>query len=138
MDAVNMTWSAEHPDDYSNCVVGSGQCVEFVQACAGVPRTAEWRRGERVRTITAHPTGLAIATFDADGRYGNHTDGRSHAAILITRQDEGLLVWDQWAGHPVQQRLIRYRAGQGNAVNDGDRYHVIIDAAESEAATITA
>jgi len=25
--------------------------------------------------------GTAIATIDDDGRYGNHTDGRSHAAF---------------------------------------------------------
>jgi hypothetical protein len=135
MDAVNVTWSAEHPDDYDGRVVGSGECVAFVQAAAGAPRTAEWRRGEMVRTATALLTGLAIATFDPNGRYGNHSDGSSHAAILIARQDQGLLVWDQWTGHPVQQRLIRYRTGQGKAVNDGDRYHVIIDADASAANT---
>jgi hypothetical protein len=128
-----MTWSAAHPDDYAGRVVGNGHCVPFVQAAAGAPRTAEWRRGVHVRFASADLSGIAIATFDADGRYGNHRDGRSHAAILIGRRDDGLLVWDQWLGQPVHQRLIRYRAGQGDPVNDGDFYHVIATAADATA-----
>jgi hypothetical protein len=38
---------------------------------------------------------------------------------------DGLLVLDQWRGQPVHQRVIRYRGGQGDAVNDGDRFYVI-------------
>jgi hypothetical protein len=129
-----MTWSAEHPDDYDGRVVGDGHCVAFVQAAAGAPRTAEWRRGVHVRSNTGNLSHQAIATFDADGRYGNHRDGRSHAAILIARREDGLLVWDQWVGQPVHQRLIRYRAGQGNPVNDGDAFHVITAAAADTAA----
>jgi hypothetical protein len=123
-----MTWYAANPDDYAGRVVGDGHCVAFVQASAGVPRTAEWRRGERVRTSPEDLRHQAIATFDPNGRYGNRTDGWSHAAILIARRDDGLLVWDQWVGQPVHQRLIRYRAGQGQAVNDGDAFHVITTA----------
>ena len=72
--------------------------------------------------------GTCIATFDADGRYGNHTDGRSHAAILIAEHSDGLLVADQWIAdkrHPVAERVIRFRGGQGNAVNDGDQFRTI-------------
>ncbi len=123
-----MTWIAEHPDDFAGRVIGDGHCVAYVQAATGAPRTAEWRRGAPVRHAPLIDTGTAIATFDPSGRYGNHTDGRSHAAILIARHDDGLLVWDQWLGQPVHQRVIRYRAGQGNAVNDGDAYHVIATA----------
>jgi hypothetical protein len=119
-----MTWSAEHPDDYEGRVVGDGHCVPFVQAATGAPHTSTWRRGPQVRH-SLMDSGTAIATFDPDGRYGNHRDGRSHAAILIARRDDGLLVWDQWLGQPVHRRLIRYRGGQGNAVNDGDAFHVI-------------
>ena len=40
--------------------------------------------------------GTAIATFDPDGRYGNHTDGRSHAAIYLGQDATGIRVIDQW------------------------------------------
>jgi hypothetical protein len=120
-----MTWTAAKPEDYAGRVVGNGHCVIYVQQAAGAPHTSQWRRGDLVRQAVVAP-GTAIATFDPDGRYGNHTDGRSHAAILITRQDGGLLVWDQWVGHPVATRVIRFKGGAGDAVNDGDRYHVIV------------
>jgi hypothetical protein len=119
-----MSWIAANPEVYLGTVVGDGHCVAFVRHAAGAPQTALWRRGGWVHDLPqdALPKGLAIATFDPDGRYGNHTDGRSHAAILLARQGDGLLVLDQWKGQPVHQRLIRFRAGQGDPVNDGDRY----------------
>ena len=40
--------------------------------------------------------GTAIATFDPDGRYGNHTDGRSHTAIYLGQDATGIRVIDQW------------------------------------------
>lgn len=69
--------------------------------------------------------GTAIATFDPDGRYGNHTDGRSHAAILVAEHGDGLRVWDCWKGHPVAQRTIRWHGGQGKASNDADQFYTI-------------
>jgi hypothetical protein len=126
-----MIWVAEHPERYAGTVVGNGHCVAFIRTAASAPHTSLWRRGDRVRLMAPGdlPKGLVIATFDPDGRYGNHTDGRSHAAVLLARQDDGLLVLDQWVGHPVAQRLIRWRAGAGNAVNDGDAYAVVTDGA---------
>jgi hypothetical protein len=121
-----MSFVATNPAVYAGQRVGSGECVALVQMAAGAPHTAQWRRGARVRGNQS-PLGTAIATFDDDGRYGNHADGRSHAAILIIELTEGLRVWDQWAGHPVAQRTIRWHGGDGNGdpVNDGDAYHVI-------------
>jgi hypothetical protein len=104
--------------------VGTGHCVPFVREVTGLGHTSTWRRGEPVRDGN-HASGTAIATFDDDGKYGNHVDGRSHCAILVAVQENGLLVWDQWLNHPVQQRVIRFRDGKGDAVNDGDRYFVI-------------
>jgi hypothetical protein len=74
-----------------------------------------------------HVPGTAIATFSKAGRYENATDGRSHAAILIAVNSDGLLVWDQWVSQPVAQRVIRYRGGTDpkGAVNDGDAFYVI-------------
>jgi hypothetical protein len=98
--------------------------VRYVQECAGCPHTSQWRPGEKVRGSDV-PTGTAIATFDPNGAYGNHTDGRSHAAIFISEASNGLVVWDQWLRHPVQQRTIRFKGGQGRKVNDGDQFYVI-------------
>jgi hypothetical protein len=72
--------------------------------------------------------GTAIATFDPNGTYGNHTDGRSHAAILMASDPKlGLHVWDQWVGHPVSMRWIRFQNGAPGVhpVNDGDAFYVI-------------
>jgi hypothetical protein len=54
-----------------------------------------------------------IATFDTSGQYGNHTDGRSHTAILLAEISAGLLVVDQWVWKRCQQRIIRWRGGTG-------------------------
>jgi hypothetical protein len=119
-----MSWVAPNPEHYAGQKVHNGQCVRYVQECAGVPHTSHWRCGRKVRGGDVEK-GTAIATFDPNGRYGNHTDGRSHAAILIEELDEGLHVWDQWLRHPVARRIIRFRGGQSRKVNDGDQFHVI-------------
>lgn len=119
-----MAWVAANPARYAGQVIDTGHCVRFVQTAAGAPHTSRWRRGTRVRGAAVAP-GTAIATFDPSETYGNHTDGRSHAAILVAEQGDGLRVWDQWKGHPVGQRTIRWRGGQGTANNDGDAYFVI-------------
>ena len=119
-----MSWVATNPEADEGQVVGNGQCVAFVVAAAQTPHTASWKQGALVRD-GAIPTGTAIATFDEDGSYGNHTDGTSHAAIFIELRPAGLLVWDQWVGHPVSQRVIHFRDGNGEPVNDGDQFYVI-------------
>lgn len=119
-----MSYTAKFPEQYAGTVVANGQCVRYVQVCANVPHTSRWSPGPQVRDNDV-AEGTAIATFDPDGTYGNHTDGRSHAAILINQVEDGLLVWDQWVGHPVAQRVIRFRGGAGRRVNDGDQFSVI-------------
>ena len=119
-----MSWIAKDPGSYAGQVVANGQCVRFIQTCAAVPHTSQWQCGAPVRGGNID-NGTAIATFDDDGGYGNHTDGRSHAAILIEETAEGLRVWDQWVGHPVAQRVIHFRGGSGRRVNDGDQFCVI-------------
>lgn len=119
-----MSWIAQNPSEFEGRSVGSGQCVAFVQQACGAPTTAHWRQGALVKG-SGVAAGTAIATFDPTGTYGNHTDGRSHAAIFQAEQAGGLLVWDQWLHHPVAPRVIHFRSGTGDAVNDGDRFHVI-------------
>lgn len=91
-----------------------------------MPHTAGWKAGRKVQGDASIPTGTAIATFDPDGKYGNHTDGRSHAAVYVSQSPDGITVWDQWIGQPCHQRVIRFKAtGDGLAVNNGIYFSVI-------------
>jgi hypothetical protein len=90
---------------------------------AGAPLTKLWTKGTLVKGNATLERGTAIATFDDDGTYGNHIDGRSHAAIYLSQNASGLEVFDQWVGQPVHQRLIRF--GGHPAVNDGNMFYVI-------------
>ncbi|HTT61144.1 MAG TPA: BPSL0067 family protein [Bryobacteraceae bacterium] len=121
-----MAYLAGNPGSYAGQAVGTGQCVAYVQAASGAPLTSLWSQGIQVKGNTIQ-TGTAIATFDPDGKYGNHTDGRSHAAIYISQSAAGILVWDQWSGQPVHQRTIHFRGGAPGTkpVNDGDAFYVI-------------
>lgn len=107
--------------------VGNGQCVAFVERAANTPRTPSWRRGAQVKGSPALAAGTAIATFDASRSHGNHTDGRSHAAIYVSQNAQGIVVYDQWVGQPVHQRTIAFRDSsyKGHAVNDGNQFYVI-------------
>jgi hypothetical protein len=129
-------WIATNAASYRGQVVGNGHCVAYVREASGLGHTSTWRRGARARD-GGLPIGTAIATFDAGGRYENDTSGRSHAAILVGADPVGLLVWDQWVGHVVQMRTIRFRGGAGQAVNDGDAFYAI-ETADPEAARVAA
>jgi len=112
---------------FANRAIGTGQCVALVEAAIpGMPRTPGWKEGRKVQGDLTVPCGAAIACFDPDGTFGNHTDGRSHAAIYLGQTKEGLVVWDQWLGQPAGTRLIRFRPpGEGLAVNNGSTFSVI-------------
>lgn len=114
--------------------VGSGECVPLVQRATGAPRTAEWRQGEPVQGNLTLAPGTAIATFDSNGRYGNHTDGASHAAIYLGQSEEGIRVIDQWNerrnGEIVRrkspdERIIRFDNPRGHLVDQGGSYYVV-------------
>ncbi|CAF2600367.1 unnamed protein product [Rotaria sp. Silwood2] len=93
-----------------------GECVSFVKICTGDRRkTDQWRRGAKVRGSNI-ASGTAIATFP----YGKY---KGHAAIYISQDRSGIQVWDQWKGHSVSQRTIRWN-GSGLS-NNGDSFYVI-------------
>jgi hypothetical protein len=118
-------WVAPNdPATYEGRVVGEGHCVAFVRKVTGLPATTRWLQGPKVRDAN-FVRGTAIATFNQEGRYDNDVNGTSHAAILLEETAAGLLVLDQWLGHPVGPRTIFYRSGTQDAVNDGDRYFAI-------------
>ncbi|WP_143748845.1 BPSL0067 family protein [Mesorhizobium sophorae] len=122
-----MSYVAPDTDAYMGEVVGDGQCVAYVKAAASCPATSQWAEGSKVRD-SGIATGTAIATFQ-DGKYNNYTDGRSHAAIFISQDGDGLVVHDQWLGQAVHERTIRFKGGSGKPVNDGDAFSVIENAA---------
>ncbi|PMS36157.1 hypothetical protein B0G57_104258 [Trinickia symbiotica] len=114
-----------------NQLVGNGQCVTFVHAVVTVPPTSLWRKVSLVQGDNDIRRGTVIATFDDNGRYGNHTNGTSHAAIYLYQTPAGIVVLDQWKGptalrdHPPQQRTIQFRNGHGKKVDDGTQYYVV-------------
>ena len=106
--------------------VGSGQCVDLVKSAAGVGHTSEWKCGEPVIGNPALKPGTAIAVFDKNGRYGNHTDGSSHAAIYLGPSSVypgGIRVYDQWSGQPAHIRDIRPNGS--SPVNSASSYSII-------------
>jgi len=115
---------AREPHRHKGSSVGNGHCVAFVVDVTDLGPSTTWRAGELVRGSGA-AAGTAIATFDPNGRYGSHPDGRSHCAILLAENSDGLLVLDQWRGQEVHERVIRFRAGRGDPANDGDRFRII-------------
>jgi len=134
---------ATNPEAYKGQVVGTGQCVAYVEVACKAPLTAKWKQGKQVKgNGSSIPVGAAIATFDPDGKYGNHTDGRSHGAIYVGQDAIGLQVWDQWLGQVVHQRTIRFQGGKAKPDNDGDCFYVVeladpIPSVETEPKQIT-
>jgi hypothetical protein len=129
------SWITDPPQS-----IGDGQCVAFVRNAAAAPETAKWIKGASVKANIGLKSGTAIATFDDNGKYGNHTDGRSHAAIYLGQDAHGLRVIDQWVSpvknasgkvvdhkrQPVHIRIIRFwHKGHVDPVNDGNVYNVI-------------
>jgi hypothetical protein len=119
-----MSYIVEDPQQHEDKVIDNGHCVRFLQVAGKVPHTSEWKAGMKVKSAII-PTGTCIATFSDDGQYENRTDGTSHCAVYLGQTPDGLIVYDQWQGHPVSIRTIWFRNGKSTAVNDGDQYYVI-------------
>jgi hypothetical protein len=118
-----LSYVATDPGSYAGQVVGDGQCVAYVKVAASAPVTSRWAQGATVKGNNIS-TGTAIATFQ-DGKYQNDTGGKSHAAIYISQDSNGLLVWDQWVHQPVHKRTIMFADGSKPPRNDGDAFSVI-------------
>ena len=104
-----MAYVASNPRAYLNTSIGSGQCVALVQAATGAPLTRFWTPGPPVKGSTDLAVGTAIASFDPDGRYGNHTDHRSHAAIYMGQNEHGIEVIDQWVKRGGSHQMAHSR-----------------------------
>ena len=127
-----MSYISSSPRNYLGKSVDSGQCVAYVRAASHAPHTSLWLRGATVQGNFALEPGTAIATFDPNGRYGSHTDGRSHAAIYLGQDKNGIRVLDQWVSKrngqvvrvAVHERIIQFQP-KPRPENDGRNYHVI-------------
>ncbi|SMC29468.1 hypothetical protein SAMN02745857_03856 [Andreprevotia lacus DSM 23236] len=132
-----MPYIAGNPRKFVDESVGNGQCVAYARAAAQMPHTAAWQRGTLVKGNLDLQPGTAIATFDDNGHYGNHTDGRSHVAIYLGQDASGIRVLDQWVAHkrdqaghkitvpqPVHERIILFRKAP-RVENNGDNYYVV-------------
>ena len=131
-----MPYLASNPTASLGKSIGDGQCVAYVRAASGAPHTSSWKRGELVKDARV-TRGTVIATFDSNGRYGNHTSGTSHTAIFLQQLPNGIRVLDQWVSHkrdengktvavpqPVHERVIRFR-GAPRLENNGNNYYVV-------------
>jgi hypothetical protein len=98
-----------------------GQCVSYVKAVIpGLPATASWSKGRRVRGDLSIAAGTLIATFNEHGHYS------VHAAIYESQGPNGINVVDQWITpppQPIHRRLLRFGA-HGNS-NNGDNFYVV-------------
>jgi hypothetical protein len=119
-----MSYIIEDAGQHEDKVIDTGHCVRFLQEIGNLPHTSQWKRGMKAKSAII-PNGTCIATFSPGGEYENNIDGSSHAAVYVGQTPEGLIVYDQWQGHPVSIRTIWFRNGKGKAVNDGDQYYVI-------------
>ena len=123
----------QDPQKYIGLLVGTGQCVALVERSANMPVTRVWSKGRSIQGRSDITPGTIIATFDPNGKYGNHLDGSSHAAIYMGQDAGGIQVIDQWVDvrngarlpHVAQPRTIHFRNGRGPAVNDGSRFYVV-------------
>jgi Transglycosylase SLT domain len=119
--------------------VGSGQCVALVQQAAGVGHTSTWHAGEKVLGNPNIKPGTPIAVFDEDGKYGNHTDGTSHAAIYLgpsTAKPGGIRVYDQWKGQAAHIRDIGPTGSK--LVNNATAFRVIQNSTPVDVSGMTA
>jgi hypothetical protein len=127
MPSVDGPYIAASPEAFEGRVIGEGYCVDFVKAAAGVPLTTSWREGAAVRGNPHIARGTAIATFESDGSYTSESG--NHAAIYLSQDNHGILVYDQWRGQPVHKRLIPFEGGSGSKwsskSNDGKHFAVI-------------
>jgi hypothetical protein len=92
-----------------------GQCAVLVQEYAKVGTVDTWKPGDPVGRATPVAPFAPIATF-VDGTYPNKPKG-NHAAIVLDRTRDGLLVFDQYSGKSAGMREIRFKGGTAAKAN---------------------
>src|SRR5262245_42090517 len=117
-----MPFIASSPDSYEGQVVATGACARFVQQVSTVGHTSTWRPGIQVKNNQDKILKYTVIANFKDGIYPNQSGW--HAAIYVSQDATGILVWEQYVGQPVWQRTIRFK-GEGKASNDGDAFYVV-------------
>lgn len=109
---------------YADKIIGDGQCVSLIKKCSSAPQTSLWKPGKKVLSLPrgSIKPGSIIATFK-NGKYPNKTG--YHAAIYISHNVNGILVWDQWSGKAVHKRLIRTRNDNASSSNTAQAYYLV-------------
>ena len=46
-------------------------------------------------------------------------------ALSVVLAGNGIVVYDQWVGHPVSIRTLKYKSGSTDYSNDGDLFYTI-------------
>lgn len=98
--------------------VGDGYCVPLVQQVTGAPNTTLWVRGSELKGRPQLEPGTAIATFDSNGKYPNHSKG-NHAAIFVGYTEHGVRIYDQyreWADSKYGKDWQKIRTGEAEAL----------------------
>lgn len=106
--------------------IGNGECVTACKHFAGIPYpTSMWKAGRKVLGSRSIPIGTAIATFAGrNGRFEN--GGHQNSGIYLGQgPNGGVMILDQWPGHPPAIREMRVNA-PGDPSNSSDAYRVII------------
>lgn len=119
-----MPYVAAAPREFEQQSVGNGHCVAYARSAASMPPSLGWKQGAAVHGAADLPAGTAIATFDKNGKYGNHEDGSSHVAIYLGQNERGIQVLDQWFDHPVHERTIFFKRA-ARKMDDGRNYFVV-------------
>jgi hypothetical protein len=102
------------------------KCVGFVKAVTdlGSGSTANWIRGNAVRSFNLPVRGDVIATFDSTGHY----DFR-HVAVVLSANSNYINVIDQnWQGtgaNPVGRIIIHAIPFNGTGITDADSYNIV-------------
>jgi len=105
---------------------GVSQCVEFIRQTLNAPDTTHWNEGKKIsRSDSSTISGTPIATF-INGKYSHLGSPNQHAAIYLRQDAEGIHVLDQFPGHNVSPRVIRWEPHWKGLSNDGNAFSVIV------------
>ncbi|MEP6747602.1 MAG: BPSL0067 family protein [Bacteroidota bacterium] len=104
---------------------GNHECVVFIQMASTAPNTTMWKKGVKVMDTPPGtiPSGTVIATFDETG---NYPPSQRHAAIYVSHNLSGIVVYDQWNSQgKVKKRKIRNQSLSHRTVNDASYFYVV-------------
>lgn len=105
---------------------GKHECVALVQKITNAPHTTKWRMGRKVMDAGPGeiPSGTVIATFDGNSK--SYPSTQMHAAIYVTHNHEGIVVYDQWNSQGrSKKRTIRLKNLPKRHVDDASYYYVV-------------